>query len=186
MYALETNVYFNEYKTRVARQTSSSLHALPFLSADAEEDAVSTLRTLSACPESQGSFSVSGTNTIYPSSPASCCNKPPGQSKPIYNRITPHSSSLPLCNSLLVHSPRASESWRFPVHATWGKSGACQLLQKETARSLMIMKCEVFCCKFRQNFKMTKELSTHHRCRCQERLFLCFSPMLIFQEDDII
>lgn len=33
---------------------------------------------------------------------------------------------------------------------------------------------------------MTKELSTHRRCRCQERLFLCFSPMLIFQEDDTL
>lgn len=107
------------WDTCVTRQTSSSLHALPFLSADAEEDAVSTLRTLFACPESQCSFSVSGTSIIYPSSPASCCNKAPGLSKPIYNRITPHSSSALM--QLLVHSPRDSESWRFPVHATWWK-----------------------------------------------------------------
>lgn len=26
----------------------------------------------------------------------------------------------------------------------------------------------------------------HHRCRCQERFFLCFSPVLIFQEDEIV
>lgn len=54
------------------------------------------------CLESQCWSSTSGTNTTCPPSPTSCCNKPPGLSEPIYNRIAPHSSSLPLCNSLHI------------------------------------------------------------------------------------
>lgn len=85
----------------VARQNGSSLHAPPFLSADAEGDTTSTLWTSLAGPESQGSSSVSGTNTHCPSCPTSR-HKPLGSSEPARYGTTPHSSALDLCNCLHI------------------------------------------------------------------------------------
>lgn len=171
--------------TCVARQNGSSLHAPPFLSADAEGDTTSSLWTSLAGPESQGSPSASGTNAHCPSCPTSRRNKPLGSSEPARCGTTPHSSSLHLCNCLHI----------FPEPPRAGNSRSCY---KGAVRSLPTT-LEWDSNKPDDNAAPGFSLSTlgrtsrwqrnclpHHRCRCQERFFLCFSPVLIFQEDEIV
>lgn len=143
MWALETNFHFNKYQTCVARQNNSPLHALPLLSADAEGDTVSTFQTSLAGPESQRSSRRSGTTTVCPSCPTSCCSEPLGSSEPVYYRIRPRSSSLDLSNCLHI-LPEPLQAGNSPFMLQGKKQGACQPHLRETARSLMIMKCQGF------------------------------------------
>lgn len=152
MWALETNFYFDKYQMCTARQNSNSLHALSFLSADAEEDTASILWTSLAGPESQGYSSAPGANSLCPSCSTSHFNR-----EPLYYRTTPGSSSLDL-TQLLTHSPRAPTSWRVPVHDPREKQGACQLHLNKTARSLMIMKCQGFLSQLQVELQDDKEI----------------------------